>query len=233
MKQLSSSFGIPFLLALSACGGGSTASKDPAPQNTPPPPAAETPFGYEVKGKDRNGQACTTSEHKYASLHEMCLRLQDASQNNDCAMAERITKFNTSCRPYGYGYQEGRRCRVALLPPAAAVSEFCEYDATQAIKSVEHCAGPSLTNEKLVTLSLQDNVALAEGVSLALEMKYVPEFARTDTEQPSFKLQLKGAGGELSDVFEKVGVGFASKCGSTKGDAYKYVMICAGTWACD
>lgn len=69
-------------------------------------------FQYELSGLDSAGLPCSTGVQTLKSKHQVCMQLQNSMPNNDCALKERMRKFDIECGPQGYSFYESRECRV-------------------------------------------------------------------------------------------------------------------------
>lgn len=212
-------------------------------QNTPNPnPVSPAPteeaigqFGYKLSGKNTNDESCSTGVKNFQTLHLMCINIQDPVQNNDCALTERISKFNNDCGPQGYDFYESHVCHISLIDKNADISTFGDYDRKYLIKTLDYCAGR--THGGMTIGGVHDASWFIDNIEIAVDMEFVPRHeAQTSGGASYFKMTMRkqlGDGSFQPFVNEHVyNDGASVTSGVTLDGAYKYLLDCGNTWAC-
>jgi len=73
-------------------------------------------LSYELEGKDKAGQECTTGSMTFQTKRELCIALQDEELNNNCAVDQRKAKFINVCSDgKADGFFVAKACNVEIL----------------------------------------------------------------------------------------------------------------------
>ncbi len=103
-----------------------------------------------------NGLQCSTGRRSFGSLVEMCMKIQDSDENENCALSERTTFYNERCSYLGLGsFQSSFECTFTLIKNGAPSVTNGWFNSSDVIDSMKLCAGHAPNGIRIAGLSAE------------------------------------------------------------------------------
>lgn len=170
MKFSMSGLILASLFMMSACGQKSSSK---SPTQSEEQNGVTSAYGFNLSGEDDNGNKCQTGARNFDTLEAMCIGLQKPDAN-DCALDERIEKFEKECEPKGFYFQDSLSCKVSVLKTDSKVGPKGSYAPENELVSAEYCVGYNeLGNKTFDTINLEQ-VVLYQKIRMDLYMTFEP-----------------------------------------------------------
>lgn len=173
---------------------------------------------------------CTTGNHSFTSLAEMCMYLQNDEFNQDCADDARMDLFNEKCPAESFGdFQTSFACTLTLTRPETAGRTFQPLRPEDIIDQTRFCSGYTPAGQP--TGNIPARSLLWQNMQLEIEMQ-------NDNEATHFSLSAYRPNAERTDatlLFPRFTTERGPDGGVVGGDSggRQYNISCRFVWACE